>query len=260
MKLIFTKNMSRLRKKLLLYFLLVSIVSISVSAEIILEVSSPVFKHKIENNFYNQLIKDIPVDKAIEIMARIDDEDVFYPIYDLRNRTILLLLVIFITIVGALFLFTKDIVDPLDEMVTATKKIVNGDLTVKVPVTTPDEIGQVAGLINDLNDMFSDMIINIKNDLNRHKITISIAVLFIKQMIESGKNDNAGGPGGADVTYGNQAAKTGKDVVNLLDNLLRDLALLETFIGKYKIFSLKRELSQDEIENALKKYKDDENT
>ncbi len=255
MKAIFTRNMSRLRKKLLLYFLLISIVSISVSAEIILEVSSPVFKRSIENNFYNQLIKDLPEKKALEIMARINEEEVFDPIYNLRNRTILLLMVIFITIVGALFLFTKDIVDPLDGMVNATKKMVDGDLTVIVPVSTADEIGQIASLINDLNDMFANMIINIKNDLNRHISNISLAVMSVRQIININDDDTAASK--TEALSEDTAAKTGKNVIKLLNSVLSDLALLQTYISKYKIFSLKKDLSQDEIEKALDSYKSD---
>ena len=255
MKAIFTKNMSRLRKKLLLYFLLISIVSISVSAEIILEVSSPVFSHRIENNFYNQLKKDMPEEKAKLFMASLNEEAVFDPIYNLRNRTILLLMVIFVTIIGALFLFTKDIVDPLDVMVTATKKIVDGDLTVKVPVITADEIGQIAGLINDLNEMFFNMIIQIKNDLNRHKNNIAIAARLLNKINDDDSPGKSIYPAELNGSNGKSAAKISIEVISLLEDVLGDLTSLQNFMSKYKIYSLKSELSQEEIEKALKNYK-----
>lgn len=163
------KPMSRLKKKLLLYFLLISIVSISVSAEIIFEVGSSRFKDSIKYSFFTQMEHSVSPGAIETFKASVDDEALFKPITDLRNRMILLLLVISGSIIAALFLFTRDIVSPMDGMVEATKRMADGDLTASVPVISHDEIGQIGDLINSMNEKLLDMIIQVKQDLNRHK-------------------------------------------------------------------------------------------
>lgn len=256
MKSIFSRNMSRLKKKLLLYFLLISIVSISVSAEIILEMSSPVLTRNIENNFFAELKKELPKEKVEKIKIKIDENAVFDPINQLRNRMILLLLVVSFSIIGAFFLFTKDIVDPMDGMVVATQKIVDGDLTVKVPVMSEDEIGQIGRLINNMNEKLLDMIVQVKQDLNRHKDKIKAASNIVNEII-SGKTGDIIDAKKMKVSDFKKMIKHGKDVVALLEIMLTDLTSLQTFINMYKTYTLKTELSQDEIEDAIKSYNSD---
>ena len=117
---LFQSKMSRLKRKLLLYFILISVVSISVSAEIIFEMSSHRFQHSILDNYTRQLAKQFTPDELSDVRKNIDEEYIFEPIYNLRNRMILLLLVVSISIMFAFYLFTKDIVSPMDGMVEAT--------------------------------------------------------------------------------------------------------------------------------------------
>ena len=107
-------NMSRLKKKLMLYFLLIAIVSVSVSAEIILEVSSKRFQNQIQENFITSLKKNVNSKTLKQIKSDMKADNIFKPIYDLRNRMVLLLLVVSGCIIAAFFLFTKDIVSPMD--------------------------------------------------------------------------------------------------------------------------------------------------
>ena len=258
MGIFFKSDMSRLKKKLLLYFLLISIVSISVSAEIILEFSSPRFKETIEKNYYSELAKTLPQKDIDKIKSNINKKKVFNPIYDLRDRMILLLLVVSFSIIGAFFLFTKDIVDPMDGMVAATKQIVDGDLTVKVPVMTEDEIGQIGSLINNMNEKLLDMIVQVKQDLNRHKDKIMAASHLITEIINNNKAEDIIEHKKMRVGDFKNMIKLGEDVIALLEIMTTDLTSLQTFINMYKTYSLKTELSQDEIENAIKNYNSDD--
>ena len=258
MGIFFKSDMSRLKKKLLLYFLLISIVSISVSAEIILEFSSPRFKETIEKNYYSELAKTLPQKDIDKIKSSINKKKVFNPIYDLRDRMILLLLVVSFSIIGAFFLFTKDIVDPMDGMVAATKQIVDGDLTVKVPVMTEDEIGQIGSLINNMNEKLLDMIVQVKQDLNRHKDKIMAASHLITEIINNNKAEDIIEHKKMRVGDFKNMIKLGEDVIALLEIMTTDLTSLQTFINMYKTYSLKTELSQDEIENAIKNYNSDD--
>lgn len=248
------KKQSRLRKKLLLYFILIAVVSVSVSAEIIFEMSSSVFRNAIVDNFYEQVEVSLGAEKTEELKADIDRREMFAPIFDLRNRMVLLLLVVTFSIIGAFILFTRDIVTPMDSMVNATKRIAEGDLTAKVPVMSSDEIGQLAGLINEMNGKLLDMIVQIKQDILRHRDKISAA----SSMVSDFNGDFT-----VDEIINNKRMKLSElknmievihGVSRLLDIMSEDLESLETFINMYKTFSINSEVSQVEIEEAVKLF------
>jgi methyl-accepting chemotaxis protein len=253
---IFRKNrqVSRLRRKLLLYFLLVSIVSVSVSAEIILEMSSDGFRNLIMGNFFTQAEQILPPAQLLALKENISRETLFSPVFDLRNRMILLLCVVTASIFGALYLFTKDIVHPMDKMVDATKKLAGGDLTVKVPVMTGDEIGQIASLINEMNGKLLDMIVQVKQDINRHKDKISAASHIITEMLDEENPKAVIASKKMKVSDYKNIMKVSADVVKLLEIMTGDLDSLKTFVNMYKTFSINSEISQDEIESAIKNF------
>ncbi len=246
--------MSRLKKKLLIYFILIAIVSISVSAEIILEVSSKRFKDGISNNFIRQVENNLGKKYVKKISNNIDTEAVFVPIYDLRNRMILFLLVVSASIIGAFYMFTKDIISPMDGIVEATKKIAKGDLTVSVPVMSEDEIGQIAGLINDMNLNLQDMIFQVKQEVSRYKDKIEIATHRISSLVNSNVRNEIMESRKMKVSDFKRMVAIGEEVVGLLEYMTNDLSSLQTFINMYKTYKINSEISQNEIEEALKNF------
>ena len=248
--------MSRLKRKLLLYFILISIVSISVSAEIIFEMSSNHFKKQIKDSIYQEITQSLPRKDIDKLEQKIDEDTGFAPINELRNRMILLLLVISASIIAALILFTRDIVSPMDGMVEATKKIADGDLTVSVPVTSNDEIGQVGNLINTMNEKLLDMIIQVKQDLNRHKDKMKVAANMLNDLIKKSKTDQVLKQKRMHVKDFRIMLKAGRDMINLLEMMTSDLTSLQNFVNMYKTYTLKTELSQSEIEEAIRFYED----
>lgn len=247
------RGKTRLRKKLTLYFILIAIVSISVSVEMILEFSSNKFRNDIKNNILLQVQLDVPADYVKKIDGIKINNAINNPVSDLRNRMILLLLVVFASIVGAFIMFAKDIVSPMDNIVEATKKIAGGDLTVTVPVMSDDEIGQIAILINDMNVNLQDMIMQIRQEVSRHKNKIQEAtdkITFIsrKSADEILKNRKM------KISDFRQMIKLSSDVVKLLDTMLVDLGALETFVKMYKTYSVHTEIDQKELDRILDNY------
>jgi methyl-accepting chemotaxis protein len=275
MKFGFTKETSRLKKKLLLYFLLIAIVSISVSVEIIFEMSEPKFRNDIKSQFYNELEKNYSDVKFQQVFKDIKDKDalekdagkryqaldnifnenkIFKPIFKFRNRMILLLLVITGSIISAFFLFTKDIVSPMDGMVDATRRIVDGDLTIKVPVLTNDEIGMIGMHINAMNVKLLDMIVQVKQDLGRHKDKISTAIEIIKEQTRNMSSREIAETKRIKISDFRKIMELGENVISLLNIMTEDLTSMQTFVNMYKTYSLTTELTQEEIENALNNY------
>jgi methyl-accepting chemotaxis protein len=247
------REKTRLRKKLTLYFILIAIVSISVSVEMIFEFSSAKFRNDIKNNILTQVQKDVPSGHAKQIDEAKISGAIKKPVSDLRNRMILLLLVVFTSIVGAFIMFAKDIVSPMDNIVEATKKIADGDLTVTVPVMSDDEIGQIATLINDMNVNLQDMIMQIRQEIARHKNKIQEAtdkITFISQRSaeEILRNKKM------KLSDFRKMIRLSNDVVKLLDTMLADLGALETFVKMYKTYSAHTEIDQKELDRVLDQY------
>lgn len=250
----FFSQMSRLKKKLLLYFLLISIVSISVSAEIILEVSSDRLVNDIAAGFTKEIESKISKDAAHEIAGKIDTSSVFEPIYDLRNRMILFLIFVTASIIISFVLFTKDIVSPMDDIVDATKKIVDGDLTITVPVMTEDEIGLIASLINDMNNNLTAMIHQVRHEINRHKNEITIANNKINDIIMNYTSKEILENKKIKLSDFKTMINMNRDVANTLKNMVNDLSYLQTFLGMYKIYKLKSDVTQKEIDAAVEGF------
>lgn len=242
---------SQLKKKLLLYFILVAIVSISVSAEIILELSSSKFAFSIKKQFYNELGKSVSKKKLKEIKANFNHDSFIVPISQLRDRMILLLLVVSVSIVGALLLFAKDIVTPMDRLAEATKKIAEGDLTVKVPVMSDDEIGLVAGLINDINVRLNNMIMEMRNEIEKHKLSIEKVSRKVSEIFRDSETGDILETKKMKVSDFKKMMYLSKEIEVYLENLIIDMGTLKNFVHMYKTFKVESEVSQQEIEKAL---------
>ena len=248
---------SRLGKKLYLYFILVSVVCLSVTAQIIFEISSSnlqteiLYNIKDEYKISNDLITgDLSIDET-----KINFEKIFEPIFTLRNRIILLLIVVVSSICGSLVMFAKDIVSPMDGMVHATRQIVDGDLTVKVPVMTEDEIGQIATLINEMNAKILDMIDQLKQDINRHKENITHINGLIVELIPDDKSDEIVVNKKMRLSEFKTVLKNISQCTSLLEDMSSDLSNLETFISMYKTYNISTDVSEEEILLALEAFK-----
>lgn len=257
-KMSLTRDMSRLKKKLLLYFILIAIVSISVSAEIILEMSSPLLQNSIKANVTQQLSKDLDADAMALVNKNLNNDILFAPIASLRNRMLLLLIVVSLSIISAFYLFTKDIVSPMDKMVEATKRIADGDLTVTVPIMTEDEIGQVAGLINDMNINLQDMIMQIRQEINRHMEQIIKASFKMSEVLKDDLSDSVLEKRTMKISDFKKIQKFGKEVLGILETMSDELYALQKFVKMYKIYGVHTEVSQDEISEAFDNYSTNE--
>ena len=247
------KEKSRLKKKLTLYFILIAIVSISVSVEMIFEFSSAKFRNDIRDNLIIEVQQGVPAKYVQKLDIDRLNSAINDPISDLRNRMILLLLVICASIIGAFVMFAKDIVSPMDGIVEATKKIVDGDLTVTVPVMSDDEIGQIATLINDMNTNLNNMIMEIRQEVSRHKNKIQIATDAISSISRENAEtiiDNRA----MKVSDFKKMMKLSTDVVKLLNMMLIDLDALETFVKMYKTYAVHTEINQRELDKILDQY------
>ncbi|MBN1499525.1 MAG: HAMP domain-containing protein [Spirochaetes bacterium] len=248
------KQMSRLKKKLMIYFLLITIVSLSVGAQIILEVSSPKFQSAINDKYISAIQKNVDEKTLSAIKSDLLKAGTNTPIRDMRNRMILLLLVVTFSIIAAFNLFTRDIVVPMDGLVDATKKLAAGDLSAHVPVLSEDEIGQMAGLVNDMNINLQDMIKQIKRELDNYNFKIALALGQIDSVIRNDVFDNVIKNKKIKVNDFKKIMETSLEVETILNKMSDDLTALHSFIGSYNSYSIPSQITQKEIDETLKHY------
>ncbi|MCP4694525.1 MAG: methyl-accepting chemotaxis protein [Desulfobacterales bacterium] len=146
-------RLSRLRKRLLIYFMLVVFVSFSVGLQLIYEVGSDDLLERITESVRGRLPENVRDDADISGIADI--------LGQLQKRMMLVMAIVLICIVATLFVFIKNIVTPLDEIRRVAKKMADGYLDEMVPVTTKDEIGKIADLINDLAINLQEVLIHL---------------------------------------------------------------------------------------------------
>ena len=246
---------SRLQKKLTLYFILIAVVSISVSIEMILEFSSASFRDEIKENLVIEIGQSLPEEGVKRIRMDRLDTAISDPIANFRNRIIIVMLVICGSIVMAFKMFTKDIVTPMEHIVEATKKIADGDLTITVPVVSGDEIGQIAKLINDMNVNLQDMIMQIRQEIERHKAKIKQATAAVSLMSQENTEEIMERKE-MRLSDFKKMMKLSSDVVKLHETMMQETEALETFVKMYKTYSIggSLEIDQKELDKIFKQH------
>ena len=228
---------SRIKKKLILYFILISVVSLTISLEVILEVSETPLRKKMSETYITELSKHIDIPKDFD-HTLINLNEAFDPLNDLRMRMLLLFLVIVITIGTAFSLFSKDIAEPIDALVEGAKKVADGDLTYTFPVFSEDEIGQLANLINDMNANLQELVVEIRFEMNRLAKAVGELQSDLTPVLEIDVAAAAREKKSIKLSEIIQLQETAKNISASLQQLKDDLAALSMLIDMYKVYQV----------------------
>jgi len=237
-------NESRIKKKLMIYFILISFASISISLEVILEVSEKQFREKISKSYLDTLKNHIEIPDTFN-QTDIDMNEAFRPLNQLRVRMLLLFLVILITIGIAFSLFSKDIATPIDSLVEGAKKVADGDLTYTLQIHREDEIGQLAKLINDMNANLQELVVEIRFEMNRFMKIVedmeeSLKNALYDDIVSLALNNKSIG-----ISQLKKLQKSSHDIQSRLKLLREDLSALSMLIDMYKVYQVNT--SQNEV-------------
>ncbi|MDH4199685.1 MAG: HAMP domain-containing protein [Spirochaetia bacterium] len=228
---------SRIKKKLMIYFILISIASISISLEVILEVSEQNFRTKLSNSYIKTLKKSVELPESFD-PAKLDLNSAFQPLNDLRVRMLLLFLVILSTIVISFSLFSKDIAEPIDSLVDGAKKVADGDLTYTLHIYRDDEIGQLAKLINDMNANLQELVVEIRFEMNRFVKIIGDMEESLQTALQDDIVSMAVNKKTIELSKIKNLQKSTHDMKNRLKLLKEDLSALSMLIDMYKVYQV----------------------
>jgi methyl-accepting chemotaxis protein len=230
-------NESRIKKKLVIYFILISFASISISLEVILEVSETHFREKMSDSYLEALKKHISIPQNFQ-KSEIDLDKAFKPLNELRIRMLLLFLVIIVTIGISFSLFSKDIAKPIDSLVEGAKKVADGDLTYTLHIYRDDEIGQLAKLINDMNANLQELVVEIRFEMNR----FANMVTEMENSLQNALKDDIVSLAMDKKTIGISKIKSlqeaSRDILTRLHLLKDDLSALSMLIDMYKVYQV----------------------
>ncbi len=101
-------------------------------------------------------------DLGLALLIEIDDDEIFEPVSNLRERIILLGIVITLVVGVAAFYLSKLISKPLIRLKNATNKMAGGDFDVRTNITTHDEIGQLSRSFDQMAEKIQDSLLKIK--------------------------------------------------------------------------------------------------
>jgi methyl-accepting chemotaxis protein len=124
---------SKLESRLLNYFLLIAFAVILIGIEFYFEMNAEHGQHICSNPAHHEA-----------------DQNIINPLDNLRNKILIMFLVLSIVVAIVLTMFIKNITTPLCKMVMVARHINDGDLSQTVSIDNNDEIGEVGIAINEL--------------------------------------------------------------------------------------------------------------
>lgn len=151
MKSVKDKSEYSLQRTMLVYFLLIAVASLFISFEFITDTNSQDLQQELINNFQQYTQAEMTID------------DVFQPIEKIRNKAILMIVIIMFVMIINLTMFTKNITEPLQHMINVAKKLATGDLRQTITIQSGNELAELGNVINELSSNLQETTLLSKN-------------------------------------------------------------------------------------------------
>ena len=142
-----TKAKHSLQRTMIIYFLLIGFASLLVGFEFIVDTHGHELKDELVLNFEKYSKKEIETD------------DIFSPIEKLRNKAILMIIIIMAVMIIVLTMFIKNITEPLQHMIEVSREISSGDLSQTVKIHSDNELSELGNVINEMSSNLQEIIL-----------------------------------------------------------------------------------------------------
>jgi class 3 adenylate cyclase len=177
------------------------------------------------------------------IASRMDENEALAPVEQLRLRLLrLTLLVLAVTVILAL-LTSRRILKPVNALVAAARRLADGDLSARVPVTSKDELGQLSATFNGMAGNIQQQTEEIQQK-NRENEALLLNILPgpIADRLKNGESVIADHFADVTVLFADIVGFTGlsngkppTEVVDLLNDLFRRFDAIAQGFGVEKI-------------------------
>jgi methyl-accepting chemotaxis protein len=132
---------------MIIYFLMISFASFLIAAEFIHDIHSEELRSELTQNFARVSSGEIQPDAA------------FQPIQALGNKAVLMVALFLVVVLILLTMFIKNITEPLQHMIEASKLIAVGDLSQTVSIRAKNELAEMGNTVNELTSNLQEMLL-----------------------------------------------------------------------------------------------------
>jgi methyl-accepting chemotaxis protein len=132
---------------MIIYFLLIGFASLLVGVEFVMDTNDPALREELLSNFQRHTADEI------------GRELVFAPIERLRNKAVLMILIIMFVAIIVLTMFIKNITEPLQHMIEVSQDISTGNLSRTIAIRAHNELAELGTVINDMASNLQEIIL-----------------------------------------------------------------------------------------------------
>jgi methyl-accepting chemotaxis protein len=132
---------------MIIYFLMISFASSLIAGEFIFDVHSKELRSELSQNFEKLSRGEIQPDAA------------FQPIQTLRDKSVLMVALFLVVVLILLTMFIKNITEPMQHMIEASKLIAQGDLSQTVTIRARNELAEMGNTVNELTSNLQEMLL-----------------------------------------------------------------------------------------------------
>jgi methyl-accepting chemotaxis protein len=136
-----------LQRTMIIYFLMISFASFLIAAEFIYDIHGEELRTELIQNFERLHSGELQPDAA------------FQPIQALRNKAVLMVALFLVVVLILLTMFIKNIAEPLQHMIEASKLIAVGDLSQTVNIRAKNELAEMGDTVNELTSNLQEMLL-----------------------------------------------------------------------------------------------------
>ncbi len=136
-----------LQRSMIIYFLMISFASLMIASEFLYDTHSKVLYTELTRNF----------DRLQS--GTLQPAQAFQPIRIIRDKAILMVVLFLVVVLILLTMFIKNITEPLQHMIEASKLVSAGDLSQTVTIRTDNELAELGNTVNDLTSNLQEMIL-----------------------------------------------------------------------------------------------------
>lgn len=165
-----------LQRTMIIYFLLIGFASLLVGVEFLADFQGGALKAEIWAG----------IQKAGQ--APMDPDALFAPIDRLRSKAILMVIIIMVVMVIVLTMFIKQITEPLQHMITLSRKISAGDLSQTVRIDANNELSELGNVINEMATNLQEIILLSQNMCANGKAHVDRALVQLQTSTDSDSN------------------------------------------------------------------------
>ena len=118
------------------------------------------------------------------LVTKLDKEEVFSPITNLRIFTIAISIICAIVVIVISIILVRRVTKPLQKLAEGTHKISEGDLNFKLTIESKDEIGLLANSFNDMTSQLDESNARLEGYSHNLELMVADKTKEIEQMLE----------------------------------------------------------------------------